>query len=327
MVGLITEFLDPPEPRHSPVSVDLAQLEQEAGVQGPTALPAEDYFFGPMRILGRGRCFMMGAQGATVPTATTWVRQAPQGGQAGHCYVVESVPYVLLKAKLAALPPGQGQGQGMLRRAPSLRTMLASVPQAPARPPAAANPMALARVAKRPGPALVLDYILAQNDLLNINFGGVAGAKVGPAAVGQSATDYWNPCYYPWWNTIPLNNLVWANGTASAVNATVANGAGDWASGVSDPMMSTYIYCYGGDITITLDNLPEATYDFYLYGHDGGSGNGVFQLSCGQTQSGPLSTAVSDWDSLPTWYDGFEYRGVPGHPRGLRATGGDHDHA
>ena len=54
ILGVITEFLDPPMPRQSPVSVDLQAANQALGVQGPDSMAGEDLLFGPMRILGAG---------------------------------------------------------------------------------------------------------------------------------------------------------------------------------------------------------------------------------------------------------------------------------
>jgi hypothetical protein len=309
MLGVATEFLDPPEPRHSPVAVGLRAANQALGVQGPDSMMAEDLLFGPMRILGAGRAFLLGSSGGpTVPTATAWVTQPGSDGQGGHCYVVDSVPYLLVKAQLAALPGGQGKGHGRFKPAKDLKTMLASAPRpSPASSPAP-RPMTLAKAGARPVAGLVLDYIFAANYLLNINFGGRTGEKAGPAAVGQSSSDYWNGFYYyPNQYSVTVNNLLWANSNASGVSLTSVGGPGDWANGASDPMLNTYMYAYGQSILITLSNLPAATYDFYLYGHGPTTDNSVFQLSCGLASWGPLSNAVSGWDVLPNWTNGDEY--------------------
>jgi hypothetical protein len=327
MLGVITEFVDPPEPTHSPVWVDLTQPEQALGVQGPGGLMAEDLLFGAMRILGQGRCFVGGAGGPAVPTATTWLgqpRQTPaQSWRGSDCYVVDSTPYVLVKAQLAALPAGQGTGHGMFKPAKDLKTMLAGVPHH--WPPAtlhsslAPRPMSLAKAGARPGPGLVLDWTMVYNYLLNIDFGGVLNAKVGPAAVGQSTNDFWNPWYYPTNSLVTVTNLAWANSTTSGVGVTVQNAPGDWANGAADAMMNTYMYQYmyqsTGAITITVANLPgQGAWDFYLYGHGPTVDNSVFQLSCGAATWGTLSNAVSGWNTLPNWVQGDEYVVFPSVP-------------
>ncbi len=165
---------------------------------------------------------------------------------------------------------------------------------------------------------MVLDWSLVYNYLLNINFGGNLHDKAGPAAIGQSTNDYWNPWYYPWSNLVTVTSLPWANGTTSGVGVTVQNAPGDWANGCPDPMMDSYMYASGQGFTVTLTNLPApGTWDFYLYGHGPTTDNGVFNLICGSTNYGQLSTAVSGWDTLtqnPTnWVEDDEYvvfRGV-----------------
>ncbi len=331
MLGVITEFINPPEPRHSMGTVDLTQMNQQLGVDGPASMAGEDLLFGPMRILGAGHALLLGTkEGPAVPTVTTWTREATPDGFGGRCFVLDSVPYPLVKAQLTALPAGKGKGHGMFKPAPDLKTMLASIPRpSPAETsafgirhsafsPLGTRPMSLAKVGTRPAPGLMIDYIFSLGNLLNIDFGGVQGTKVGPAQVGHSTNDYWNPWYEPYQTNYTLNNLSWANGTLSRVSVTVQNAPGDWANGASDPMMNTYTYSYAPpdnpEILITLTNLPSATYDFYLYGHGPTTDNSIFCLSNSLTNCGPFSTSVSLWNTLPNWVEGDEYvlfRGIP----------------
>ncbi len=279
-------------------------------------MAGEDLLFGPMRILGAGKAFLLGTNGGpTVPTATTWVTETGPDGQPAHCYVMDSVPYLLVKAQLAALPAGQGKGHGMFKPAKDLKTMIASMPHRLPAASSAPRRMSLAMAGARPRAGLLLDYVLTANSLLNINFGDSLNDKTGPAAAGQSGGDSWNAYYYPYQTSVTVNNLLWANGTGSGASVTVQNAPGDWANGAPDPMLNTYVYSYSGEaIIITLNNLPTATYDFYLYGHGPTTDNSIFELSCGVTNCGPLSTAVSGWDTLPTWTDGDEYVVFPGIP-------------
>ena len=275
MIGVITAFLDQIRPRHSPVVVDLLPAKQRLGLaSGPDSLPGEDLDFGPMRILGSGQALFMGSSsGAAVPTATTWVQEVDMSEpdpsrRIARYYVVDSTPYVLVKAQLDALPAGHQRGHARFKPASSLKALLASIPSQSAHRPSAwvaghsasgsggspftsqPHPMAIAKAGAKPRRGLLLDYIIAHNHLLNIHFGGTNSAggtadpKVGPAAVGQSANDYWNPWYYPSQSSVTVTNLVWADATASSVGVTVNNAPGDWGNGAADPMMSTYMYAH-----------------------------------------------------------------------------------
>jgi hypothetical protein len=159
--------------------------------------------------------------------------------------------------------------------------------------------------------------------LLNVDFGiGSSSAKVGPAAVGQSATDFWNLYSRDDGNggyrTFgEVDNLVWADGTESSVDLTVENAPGAWINGLDDPMYNVYIYPFNsGDITVTVSSLPTGWYDIYLYGH-GGPGadslNAIFEVEAGGTSYGTKATTTGpDWISS-TWQEGVQYvvfRGV-----------------
>ena len=135
----------------------------------------------------------MARNGASVPTATTWLKQD------GHCYVVDSCPYALLKAQLAALPGGQGKGHGLFKPARDLKTMLASAPRPSSlASPSAPRAMSLAKAGTGPRRGLLLDYILLGQHCLNIDFGETNGVKTGPAAVGTTISlDHWTAYYAP----------------------------------------------------------------------------------------------------------------------------------
>src|SRR5206468_9321899 len=74
---------------------------------------------------------------------------------------------------------------------------------------------------------------LTQNSLINIDFAGVAGAKLGPAAIGFNDRDYWNNFleFLPGGNV--LTNLRSADGDTTSVGFTVTpDGPGQWGNDV-----------------------------------------------------------------------------------------------
>src|SRR5437879_3612732 len=136
--------------------------------------------------------------------------------------------------------------------------------------------------------------------LLNIDFGvGTNSAKVGLAATGQTANDFWNLYSrddgnggYRTFGTV--SNLKRVDGTASTVGLTVTNAPGAWHNGAADPMYDVYLYPFnGGSITVTVANLPAGSYDFYLYGHGGPNAddqNSVFNVHAGNNDYGMKAT-------------------------------------
>ncbi|MCL4788646.1 MAG: hypothetical protein KJ070_17940, partial [Verrucomicrobia bacterium] len=112
----------------------------------------------------------------------------------------------------------------------------------------------------------MLQSLFVDHGVLNVNFAD--NNKLGPAAIGQSVNDYWNPYIKPGWYAWTLLNLLWSDQTVSSADLTVLNAPGQWGSLFClDPMYATYIYRYpsNGNITVTLNELPPDTYDFYVY--------------------------------------------------------------
>ena len=163
--------------------------------------------------------------------------------------------------------------------------------------------------------------------LLNVNFFadknpyGLGNIKTGFAAIGQSAQDYWNGCSrdgataYEWRGLVILDHLTNADGTASSAGLTLLNAPGAWDNGVPDAMYGSYLYPFdGGNLTVTLTNLPVGSYDLYVYGHGSTQNgyfqnmNGVYQLSSGGIDYGTLSTATNGagWAST-AWQEGQQY--------------------
>jgi hypothetical protein len=148
------------------------------------------------------------------------------------------------------------------------------------------------------------------SNLINIDFSGASPAKVGKAAVGLATNDVWNSYSNPWNITGNLANLTNANSSTSSVGVTVLNAPGSWGFSPGDAMYSGFIYSSdGGNITVTVTNLPSGIYNFYLYGHTGGEDdNTVFQLWAGDREYGVKGTTI--WGSgsqTNIWDEGQQY--------------------
>ncbi|EEF60300.1 beta strand repeat-containing protein [Pedosphaera parvula] len=166
--------------------------------------------------------------------------------------------------------------------------------------------------------------------LINVDFdAGTASAKVGVAATGQSANDFWNlysrdDGHGGYLALGGLKNLKLADGSISVAGLTIANAPGAWGNGSSDPMYQGYLYPFnGGNITVTLTNLDLGIYDIYLYGHGpANDGNSTYQLNVAGTSYGSLTTAQAGWNSV-NWQEGVQYvvfRGVTIANGGQAAT-------
>ena len=148
------------------------------------------------------------------------------------------------------------------------------------------------------------------NRLINVDFGGglTNSLEVGPAAVGQAANDFWN--FYTrddgsgGWRTFGgLSDLKLANGSSSGAGLTVLNGPGAYPNGSSDPMYNVYIYPFdGGNVTVTVTNLPASQFDFYVYGYDGN-----YQLQVDATNYGTRATFDAPLMNPPVWQEAGQY--------------------
>lgn len=163
---------------------------------------------------------------------------------------------------------------------------------------------------------LTLSIIISQPaiaSLLNVDFeSGALGShpiKVGFAATGETANDYWN--FYTrsnpdgsWRSSGLLNNLTYASGGASGVDLTVNNGAGYWSNGSSDPMYDGYIYPLpnGPGLTVTVSKLSPGTYNFYLYSHDS-----TFNLNVNGSDLGTKRCFNLPVVDPPLWREGLHY--------------------
>ena len=151
--------------------------------------------------------------------------------------------------------------------------------------------------------------------VLNIDFSsGTVSPKTGLAATGQSPADFWNLYSrddgqggFRTWGSV--TNLKWADQSQSTIGLVVTNAPGSWGSGAFDAMMSTYLYPFNaGEIGVAITNLPEASYQVYLYGHGiAATENGVFEVRVGQTAYGRKSTLVGNGWNQAAWVEGAQY--------------------
>jgi len=148
------------------------------------------------------------------------------------------------------------------------------------------------------------------SNLLNVNFGGSPGYKVGPAVVGLATNDYWNAYSYVWAYAISVPNLKWSDESTSAAGMVVRNAPGQWGNSLPDLMFRSYIYCHkSGNITITLTNLPNGNCDFYLYGHTPNpDDNAVFELWSDEVCQGIKGTSMKGYGPTSNrWEIGQQY--------------------
>src|SRR6266404_83370 len=145
--------------------------------------------------------------------------------------------------------------------------------------------------------------------LINVALGsGTATSKTGFAAVGQNTNDFWN--FYTrddghggWLSFGTLASLKFADGTVSGAGLTVANAPGAWGNGSADPMYNSYIYpSSGGNITVTVTNLPTGQFDFYVYGIDSG-----YRLAVGSADYGSKTVPNGPVVNPVVWQEGLQY--------------------
>jgi len=146
--------------------------------------------------------------------------------------------------------------------------------------------------------------------LLDINFGAPDINKVGFAAIGQTANDYWNGYQFGGQTFGTISDLKWADQNDSGINLTVLNAPGVWANDTGDGMYDPFIYPWdGGNITATFSNVPAGNYDFYLYGHSGVAWeNTKFQITNGTNTTAWEQTQDSTFAATSTnWTEGVQY--------------------
>jgi hypothetical protein len=146
--------------------------------------------------------------------------------------------------------------------------------------------------------------------LLNVNFGGSEGYKVGPAAAGLATNDYWNPYQYNWAYSVTVTNLKWSDQNSSGAGMMVRNAPGSWGTSLWDPMLHGYKYAHnGGNLTIILTNLPSGNADVYLYTPNSPAPyNSIFELWSDEVGQGTRATTLQGWGASSNfWENGIQY--------------------
>lgn len=148
-----------------------------------------------------------------------------------------------------------------------------------------------------PAPPLLINMDLATDD----------SPETGPAAIGHSASDYWNAMHssYSQWSI--SNNLHNASYVQTSISCTLSNTPGSWGFSCPDSMQGNYVYRSSGPAFMVLSNVPAGFYDLYLYSHDGN-----YDLTAGAQGYG--NRRARDWPvRLPfVWEEGVQYAAFRG---------------
>jgi hypothetical protein len=304
MLAVVTEFFDAPEPRQSPVTIDLGEAYRSLGMTRDETLPDVTLSFGAVRITA-GKSFSLGDPDLSVPSGKAWQVFREPGGKTSR-YLIESTPYRLLKPLLDALPVRTAFKAP--RPSKDLKTALAAL-SSPAQAKPDSKLMAKVPTSIHSQPGVVLDYLLVTDRLLNIDFG--AGNKSGFAAFGQQSWDCWNAYYYTGSEPGSLTNLYWSDYEASTVGIIVTNGAGLGANTFClDPMYQDFIHPQtSGSMTVAITNLPSDEYDLVVYATRASApGAPSFELKRAGTSLGKKGTTIwgEGWYSS-AWVEGDQY--------------------
>lgn len=299
-IFVASEFFTTPEPRKEnrkiKLRVDL-DLERKHG-----ALEVDDEIldWGWMR-MAEGKAFVwQKSSGAavkpSVPTSKSWVKNG------NRVFLFEFADYISLKPALDQLAAVKTTE----RNAMWAHSLPKPLPTGSKR-----QTLQLAKV-DLADDGVVLDFKLVNSALINVNFGSYA--KTGAAVVGTGG-DLWNGYVNPNNSDVTMPNLVWNVGsTPSAVSLRVQNAPGQWNFATSDPMYGTYIYPWnGGNITLTINNLPVGDYDLYIYGHGADpTQNSAFTIYTNLFPIGGYATASStNYAQSTNWVQGLQYVKVP----------------
>jgi hypothetical protein len=235
-LAVLTEFLNPPQPRRVANPISLREAYQALGVQSDENLFDEILSWGAMR-MPAGRSFTLGEPERSVPSGKSWEALVDPQGQIRQ-FLIEKTPYLLIKPQLDALPV-----KGAMR-SPSqpqqIKTALLQL-KAPAAPKNASGLIAKAKAPVDAEPGVVLDYLIINTPLLNVEF--PYSGKAGPAAFGYDAFDYWN--YYDCDGCLvgSLTDLLWSDQSASSIGLIVSNAPG---VGYNTPLCGPPVdYMYG----------------------------------------------------------------------------------
>ena len=139
--------------------------------------------------------------------------------------------------------------------------------------------------------------------LFDVDLGGQTNSrKTGYAAIGDSASDFWNGYAPPGQASGTLANLKTAEGYVSTVGFQVTNLFSLGTNGSPDVMYNDYLYTNSGSATLTFTNLPAGTWNVYLYSDDGN-----FSLSAGGTSYGSRTCHDLPLSSPLAWQPGVQY--------------------
>jgi hypothetical protein len=150
-----------------------------------------------------------------------------------------------------------------------------------------------------------LNVVTPVSSVIDVAFTGASNtSKTGFAATGVSGSDFWNTCIV---TNGGAAGLKYANGNPSFAGVTIGSYVGIYNNGTTDPMYETFVYS-GGNITVTVTNLPAATYNVYLYGHgDLQNENSSFRVSVGAQNYGTLTTSNGTGWLSPIWQRGVHF--------------------
>lgn len=111
---------------------------------------------------------------------------------AGQARVARAVPRALAEAKGTNQFAKTSEGQAVIEASQVRAVTLMEKAQTAMEPPGGA-----------------LESLVVNNHLLNVDFGDYT--KAGPAAIGQTANDYWNPYVMPYYSLGTLQNILWSD--------------------------------------------------------------------------------------------------------------------
>jgi hypothetical protein len=134
--------------------------------------------------------------------------------------------------------------------------------------------------------------------------------KTGFAAVGQTTNDFWNfydrdasPRSGDWRESGSLLNLKLASGKLSTAGVNISDAPGAWNDASSDPMYKTFIYPLdGGNMVVTVTNLPPGLYDVLAYSPDGS-----YEVVVGGLSYGLKTSNEDPASSVPVWTEGVQF--------------------
>ena len=152
--------------------------------------------------------------------------------------------------------------------------------------------------------------------LLDLDFAQYSSAQVGPAAIGLTSTDYWNPVSQGFSTDWTASSLKWSDSSPSPVSIRAENLPGTWSvtdnQPISSPMFAAYTYSWSGSTaTVTVNSLPAGTYSFILYGHVESSNTGFYVTVHSSANTPAITTTATKYTTaggnLPTWTEGIQY--------------------